>query len=104
MQLSYMLRYFCKVFFVLQAEVSFMNWHLFLTSIFFQVYVLTDSGSNLKLRMSMLKDWHVNGGVMILGYEMYRNLTQFKRIKNKRHKKIITETLLDPGKCCLRLC
>ena len=35
---------------------------------------------------------------MILGYEMYRNMTQFKRIKNKKHKKIITETLVDPGK------
>ena len=35
---------------------------------------------------------------MILGYDMYRNLTQFKRIKSKKHKKTITETLLDPGK------
>ena len=46
----------------------------------------------------MLKEWHSNGGVMILGYEMYRNMTQYKRIKNKKHKKTITETLLDPGK------
>ena len=61
------------------------------------MHVLTDSGSNLKLRMSMLKDWYDNGGVMILGYDMYRNLTQFKRIRSKRHKKIIAETLLDPG-------
>ena len=81
-----------------------MKWHMSLTGILSQVYVLTDSGSNLKLRMSMLKDWYGNGGVMILGYEMYRNMTQFKRIKSKKHKKIITETLLDPGKCWLRFC
>ncbi|XP_065058762.1 transcriptional regulator ATRX homolog [Rhopilema esculentum] len=61
------------------------------------VHVLSDSGHNMKLRLNMLRKWYSHGGVMILGYDMYRNLTQFRRIRNKKHKKIITETLLDPG-------
>ena len=49
-------------------------------------------------RADSLEDWHKNGGVMILGYEMYRNLVAQKNIKNKRWKKIFTEALCDPGK------
>ncbi|XP_012940516.1 transcriptional regulator ATRX [Aplysia californica] len=49
------------------------------------------------LRADTLKDWHESGGIMIIGYEMYRNLTTGARIKNKRQKKIFYETLVDPG-------
>ena len=48
-------------------------------------------------RAELLKSWHEEGGVMIMGYEMFRNLSQLSRVKNKRYKKIFTESLLDPG-------
>ena len=50
-------------------------------------------------RANMLKDWHSGGaGVMILGYDMYRNLIQGSHCKNKKQKAIFYETLADPGK------
>jgi transcriptional regulator ATRX len=49
-------------------------------------------------RSELLKDWHADGGIMIMGYEMFRNLSQSRRVKNKKQKKIFTDTLLDPGK------
>ncbi|XP_067663405.1 transcriptional regulator ATRX-like isoform X2 [Haliotis asinina] len=48
-------------------------------------------------RADYLKDWHEGGGIMIIGYEMYRNLTQSARIKNKKLKAIFQKTLVDPG-------
>lgn len=37
------------------------------------------------------------GGVMIIGYEMYRNLTQGRNIKSKKLKETFQKTLVDPG-------
>ncbi|CAG5119169.1 unnamed protein product, partial [Candidula unifasciata] len=48
-------------------------------------------------RVEALKEWQANGGIMIMGYEMYRNLTTGSRCKNKRQKKIFQDTLVDPG-------
>ena len=48
-------------------------------------------------RSALLADWHEGGGIMIMGYEMFRNLSQSCRIKNKKQKKTFVETLLDPG-------
>ncbi|KAK6975334.1 transcriptional regulator ATRX, partial [Biomphalaria glabrata] len=48
-------------------------------------------------RASALKEWQELGGIMIIGYEMYRNLTTGARCKNKRQKKTFFETLVDPG-------
>jgi len=49
-------------------------------------------------RSELLNDWQNGGGIMIMGYEMFRNLSQLSRVKNKKQKKIFTESLLDPGK------
>lgn len=46
----------------------------------------------------MLQSWQEGGGIMIMGYEMVRNLVQHRFIKNKKQKKIFTETILEPGK------
>ena len=54
---------------------------------------------NNPARADSLEDWHKHGGVMIIGYEMYRNLVVQKNIKNKRQKRIFTESLCDPGEC-----
>ncbi|XP_073497116.1 transcriptional regulator ATRX [Phyllobates terribilis] len=45
----------------------------------------------------MLQRWHDNGGVLIIGYEMYRNLTQGRNVKSKKLKEVYQKTLVDPG-------
>ncbi|XP_069603342.1 transcriptional regulator ATRX [Ranitomeya imitator] len=45
----------------------------------------------------MLQRWHDNGGVLIIGYEMYRNLTQGRNVKSKKLKELYQKTLVDPG-------
>lgn len=59
-------------------------------------------------RAYALQRWHEDGGVMIIGYEMYRNLTQGRNIKSKKLKETFQKTLVNPGevqptitfKCC----
>ncbi|XP_037117129.1 transcriptional regulator ATRX [Syngnathus acus] len=48
-------------------------------------------------RSFALKQWHDLGGIMIIGYEMYRNLTRGKNTKSKKLKEIFLKTLVDPG-------
>ncbi|XP_041652895.1 transcriptional regulator ATRX [Cheilinus undulatus] len=48
-------------------------------------------------RAYALNQWQESGGVMIIGYEMYRNLTQGRNIKSKKLKETFLKTLVDPG-------
>ncbi|XP_016110474.1 transcriptional regulator ATRX [Sinocyclocheilus grahami] len=48
-------------------------------------------------RAYALQRWQEDGGVMIIGYEMYRNLTQGRNIKSKKLKEVFQKTLVDPG-------
>ncbi|XP_070818931.1 transcriptional regulator ATRX [Chaetodon trifascialis] len=48
-------------------------------------------------RAYSLQQWQDTGGVMIIGYEMYRNLTQGRNIKSKKLKETFQKTLVDPG-------
>ncbi|XP_072251997.1 transcriptional regulator ATRX isoform X2 [Leuresthes tenuis] len=48
-------------------------------------------------RAYALQRWQESGGVMIMGYEMYRNLTQGRNIKSKKLKETFQKTLVDPG-------
>uniref|UniRef100_A0A1A7W7G8 DNA helicase n=1 Tax=Iconisemion striatum TaxID=60296 RepID=A0A1A7W7G8_9TELE len=48
-------------------------------------------------RAYALQGWQESGGVMIMGYEMYRNLTQGRNIKSKKLKETFQKTLVDPG-------
>uniref|UniRef100_A0A8C3ALC0 DNA helicase n=1 Tax=Cyclopterus lumpus TaxID=8103 RepID=A0A8C3ALC0_CYCLU len=48
-------------------------------------------------RAYALQRWQDMGGVIIIGYEMYRNLTQGRNIKSKKLKEIFQKTLVDPG-------
>lgn len=52
-------------------------------------------------RSYYLRDWKDTGGVMVIGYEMYANLTnkKGKRIR-KKDAEIFQSTLVDPGKYC----
>lgn len=48
-------------------------------------------------RAFALEQWQESGGVMIMGYEMYRNLTQGRNTKSKKLKETFQKTLVDPG-------
>ncbi|XP_029021930.1 transcriptional regulator ATRX [Betta splendens] len=48
-------------------------------------------------RAYALQRWQEVGGIMIIGYEMYRNLTQGRNIKSKKLKETFQKTLVDPG-------
>lgn len=48
-------------------------------------------------RAYALQRWQEMGGIMIMGYEMYRNLTQGRNIKSKKLKETFQKTLVDPG-------
>ena len=59
--------------------------------------------NGMKDRVRTLKEWFDDGGALIIGYEMYRNLVNFKFVKGKKMKEQITEYLVDPGKKILSL-
>jgi len=44
-----------------------------------------------------LQRWQKTGGVMIIGYEMFRNLTGPNKNIRKGMKEVILECLVDPG-------
>ncbi|KAM8898572.1 transcriptional regulator ATRX-like isoform 2-T2 [Spinachia spinachia] len=48
-------------------------------------------------RTRALQRWHKGGGVMIMGYEMYRILSLAKNIKDEELKKVLKGILVDPG-------
>lgn len=49
-------------------------------------------------RAGKLMEWHRDGGVMILGYEMFRNLTSETGAKMKKKvRENLHKSLLDPG-------
>lgn len=61
-----------------------------------EVYELASVKVN-ESRAKMLEEWHEDGGIMIIGYEMFRNLSQGSNCKNKRIKASFRKTLVDPG-------
>jgi transcriptional regulator ATRX len=54
-------------------------------------------------RSYMLQRWQEDGGVMIIGYEMYRNLAQGRNVKSRKLKDIFNKALVDPGMLLLVL-
>uniref|UniRef100_A0A4W5LT15 DNA helicase n=1 Tax=Hucho hucho TaxID=62062 RepID=A0A4W5LT15_9TELE len=48
-------------------------------------------------RYIALQRWQKDGGVMIMGYEMYRNLTLGLKVIHGKLKKTFDSTLVDPG-------
>ncbi|XP_076117103.1 transcriptional regulator ATRX-like isoform X2 [Mytilus galloprovincialis] len=61
-----------------------------------EVYELASVKVN-ESRARMLEEWHEDGGIMIIGYEMFRNLSQGSNCKNKRIKASFKKCLMDPG-------
>ncbi|KAM7539528.1 hypothetical protein Aperf_G00000036473 [Anoplocephala perfoliata] len=50
-------------------------------------------------RADVIRRWHTEGGVLLMGYDMYRNLTTslLKRTRKPSFKKLIPAALIDPG-------
>ncbi|XP_061189382.1 transcriptional regulator ATRX-like [Saccostrea echinata] len=80
---------------VLNWQYEFEMWQEF-TKKEVDVYEMSSVKQNAD-RAALLKNWHRDGGVLILGYDMLRNLSQGKHCRSKNMKKIFTETLVDPG-------
>ncbi|KAL1122717.1 hypothetical protein AAG570_003044 [Ranatra chinensis] len=60
-----------------------------------EVYHMTKTPASH--RHYQLKDWSRNGGVFVVGYNMYRSLTNPKARYKQAAKKTFQETLVDPG-------
>lgn len=52
---------------------------------------------HLSDRLRVLQNWHSKGGVMIMGYEMYRVLSLATKTVDEEWRKEIRATLVDPG-------
>lgn len=48
-------------------------------------------------RVNKINEWHTDGGVLIMGYDMYRNLTSESCKLKKRERESIQTSLVDPG-------
>jgi len=51
----------------------------------------------VKKRHHKLRRWFDGGGIMFIGYDMFRNLAQGKNMKKKQQKNDFRKFLLDPG-------
>lgn len=57
----------------------------------FRIFVLNESYKSLTARARVVLEWCQEGGVLIMGYEMYR-LLSLKKTKTKRKKGIVVDT------------
>lgn len=62
-----------------------------------EVTVLDEAGKTNEARCEALSRWFSRGGVMCMGYEMYRNLVLGQRVKDKKMKEKFDRYLRDPG-------
>uniref|UniRef100_A0A3Q0KQB0 ATP-dependent helicase ATRX n=1 Tax=Schistosoma mansoni TaxID=6183 RepID=A0A3Q0KQB0_SCHMA len=62
------------------------------------VFELASKNSN-RLKLDIVKHWHKSGGVLLIGYDMFRNfiMTLMKRTRSKDVRNTISSALLDPG-------
>ncbi|XP_053594955.1 uncharacterized protein LOC103575845 isoform X2 [Microplitis demolitor] len=52
----------------------------------FKLHILNDSHKNMAARARVIQDWQKNGGVLLIGYELYRQLSLKKPNKGKRKR------------------
>lgn len=48
-------------------------------------------------RVNKINEWHTDGGILIMGYDMFRNLSSDTGKLKKREKESIQASLVDPG-------
>ena len=53
----------------------------------FNVFLLNDALKNLEQRSRVIDAWRADGGVLLMGYELYRLLANKKQRKKKTSKK-----------------
>ncbi|KAK8373971.1 hypothetical protein O3P69_016563, partial [Scylla paramamosain] len=53
----------------------------------FKVFLLNDAQKNLTQRSRVIQEWEKNGGVLLMGYELYRQLSLKKPKKPKKKKR-----------------
>lgn len=56
---------------------------------------------DLSERLRALQSWHRDGGVVVMGYEMYRNLSLSQKLTNEEWKAEFKRILVDPGTATL---
>ena len=49
-------------------------------------------------RFKAVQRWQIEGGVLIVGYEMYRILSLAKNTYSEEWKKVMRSALVNPGK------
>jgi len=60
----------------------------------FPLFVLNDFHKTISARGKVIQGWRNDGGVLLMGYELYRQLTS-RKPRKKRNKKQIDEDLYD---------
>lgn len=60
----------------------------------FPLFVLNDFHKTISARGKVIQNWRNDGGVLLMGYELYRQLTS-RKPRKKRNKKQIDEDLYD---------
>ncbi|KAK6639775.1 hypothetical protein RUM43_008050 [Polyplax serrata] len=53
----------------------------------FDLYIVNESLKNIKSRAKVILDWQKSGGVLLMGYELFRLLSLKKSYKSKKKKK-----------------
>lgn len=84
----------CPLNTVLNWKAEFKKW---LPKNDLEVYELVSCKQNYE-RQYVVREWQSDGGIMIMGYQMFRNLSNpdNKRI-SKKVRTVFQEALLDPG-------
>lgn len=62
-----------------------------------EVHILTDNITSNEKRAEIVEDWYSSSGVLIIGYSMFRILSQGNNIKKKHLKELFKRCLVDPG-------
>jgi transcriptional regulator ATRX len=64
----------------------------------FEVFVLSEATSSTPQRAKILEEWSETGGVLLIGYDNFRNLVNGTRVRNAEHKELFRKSLLEtPG-------
>ena len=60
------------------------------------IYEMSSIKDNHK-RAEYLQEWQDDGGVMILGYDMFRNLASGSHVRQKKLRETFEKCLIKPG-------
>ncbi|XP_063226661.1 uncharacterized protein LOC134533208 isoform X2 [Bacillus rossius redtenbacheri] len=61
----------------------------------FPLHVLNDSHKTMAARARVIRDWSKDGGVLLIGYELYRQLSLKRSSKTKKGKRRKSDDLFD---------